>query len=52
MADIEKPDEIAREATRGRSARTPGLAIGGVLVTVGIAVLAVSLVIAVVYLLS
>jgi hypothetical protein len=52
MADSEKPDEIAREAARGRSARTPGLAIGGVLVTVGIAVLAVTLVVALVYLVS
>ena len=52
MTEIEKPDEVAREAARGRSARTPGLAIGGVLLTVGIAVLAVTLVVAVVYLLS
>ena len=41
-----------RGSARGRSPRTPGLAISGVLVTVGIAALAVSLIVAVVYLLS
>ena len=35
---IEKPDEVAREAARGRSERTPCLALGGVQLTIAVAV--------------
>jgi hypothetical protein len=39
MSDTtDKPDELAREAARGRTARTPALAFGGVIGVVALAV--------------
>lgn len=48
----EEPTEVAREAARGRSERTPFLALGGVWVTVAVAFGVVVAVAALVYALN
>jgi hypothetical protein len=50
VTDVEKPDEVARETARGRSARTPGLALGGVTLTIGAIVAVVVAIVVLVYL--
>ena len=52
MTDAEQPDEIARETARGRSARTPGLALGGVTLVIGALVAVVLVIVVLVYLLA
>ncbi len=52
MSESEQPEEVVRETARGRSSRTPGLAIGGVALTVGAAFVVVGAVALLVYLLS
>lgn len=53
MPDVpEEPKEVARETARGRSERTPWLALGAVHVTIGIAVAIVLLVAGLAYALS
>ena len=52
MTDVEKPDEVARETARGRSARTPGLALGGVTLTIGAVVAVVAVIVVLAYLLA
>ena len=52
MTDVEKPEEVARETARGRSARTPGLALGGVTLTIGAIVAVVAVIVVLVYLLA
>ena len=53
MADpIEKTEQLAREVDRGRSERTPWLALGGVHVAVGALVVVVLAIAFVAYLLA
>ena len=49
---VEKPKEIARETARGRSDRTPWLALGAVQLTIAIAVALLLLVVGLTYALS
>jgi hypothetical protein len=49
---VEKPKDLAREAERGRSERTPFIALTGVTVVVGIAVAVVLAVALLVYFLA
>jgi hypothetical protein len=48
----EEPAEVARETARGRSERTPWLALGGVHVAVGVLFAVVVAIVALVYALS
>jgi hypothetical protein len=48
----EKPEEIAREAERGRSERTPWLVLGGVQIVIGLVVVVVLALVFLVYFLS
>jgi hypothetical protein len=53
VADVtEKPEELAREAERGRSERTPWLVLGGVQIAIGAAVAVVVAIVFLVYFLS
>ena len=49
---VEKPKEVLRETARGRSDRTPWLALGAVQLTIAIAVALVVLVVGLAYALS
>ena len=46
---VEKAGELAREAERGRSERTPWLALGGVSVTIGAVVVVLVAILLLVY---
>jgi len=50
--DAESPADIARETTRGRSERTPWLALGGVQVAIGVLFVVVVAIVLLVYLLA
>lgn len=45
----ETPEQLAREAERGRSERTPWIALGGVTLTVGILVVVIAAIVLLVY---
>jgi hypothetical protein len=52
MPETEKPEEVAREAARGRSERTPFLALGAVQLTIAALVVSVVVIVGLVYALS
>jgi hypothetical protein len=53
LSDVtEKPEELAREVERGRSERTPCLALGGVHVVIALVVAVVLAIVLLVYSLS
>ena len=52
MPETDKPAELLREAERGRSERTPFLALTGVTLVVGIVVGLVTVIVVAVYLLA
>jgi hypothetical protein len=49
VADIEKSDEVVRETARGRSERTPFLALGAVQLTIAAAVAVILAIVLVAY---
>lgn len=49
---VEKPKEVVRETARGRSDRTPWLALGAVQLTIAVAVALVLLVVGLAYALN
>jgi hypothetical protein len=52
MPETEHPGDVAREAARGRSERTPWLALGGVQLAVGLVFVVVAAIALLVYFLS
>ena len=52
MPETEQPEQVARETVRGRSPRTPALALGGVVLAVGALFVVVVTIALLVYLLN
>jgi hypothetical protein len=52
VTDTEKPDEVVRETARGRSERTPFLALGAVQLTIAAAVAVILAIVLVAYALT